>query len=204
MFNPLARIRIVDDDVDLLKSMSYLLKSMGLNVSAYSSPKEFLEKDDPSDPGCLILDIRMPDMSGLELQTVLTDNRNPLPIIFCTGHGTINMCVSAMQHGAVNFLEKPVDAEELLKALEAAVKLDEERRTQKKADTNLKARFDTLTPREKEVALAIAKGGSNKDVGIRTGIAEKTVQIHRTSIYKKLRVHSQLEIAELVKKIGLL
>ncbi len=202
MLNPLARIRIVDDDPDFLKSMGYLLRSMGLTYTAYPGAKEFLEQDSPSDPGCIILDVRMPEISGLELQKILNSKEHSLPIIFCTAHGTINMAVSAMQDGAVSFLEKPVEAEALLATLEKALELNARERDKLHAHTNLKARFETLTPKEKEVSVAIAKGGSNKDIGLRIGIAEKTVQIHRTSIYKKLRVHSQLEIAEFLKKIG--
>ncbi|MCD8339648.1 MAG: LuxR C-terminal-related transcriptional regulator [Burkholderiales bacterium] len=112
------------------------------------------------------------------------------------------MAVSAMQDGAVSFLEKLVDADDLIATLEKALDLDAKRREKLQANLNLRMRFNTPTPKEKEVAAEIAKGGSNKDVGIRLDIAEKTVQIHGTSIYKKLRVHSQLEIAELLKKIG--
>lgn len=120
MPDSLARVRIVDDDPDMLKSWEFLLSSAGYLVSAYGSAKEFLDNDDPSIPGCLVLDIRMPEISGLELQEILNDERNPLPIIFCSAHASIDMCVSALKHGAIDFMEKPVDADRLIRAIENA------------------------------------------------------------------------------------
>lgn len=201
MINPTALIRIVDDDPDMLKSWEFLLKSAGYMVEPYSSAKEFLERDDPAKPGCLVLDIRMPEISGLELQNILNETHNPLPIIFCSAHGTFDMCVAAVKHGAVDFLEKPVDADRLISAIESACLKNLEQVKIERDSRSIQTRFDSLTTREKEVAFALADGSSNKEVGRKLGIAEKTVQIHRGSLCKKLKIKSQVEIANLINSL---
>lgn len=199
MINPLARIRIVDDDPDMLSSWAFLLRSAGFQVSAYSSAKDFLEQDDPEDLGCLVLDIRMPEMSGLELQELLNEERNPLPIIFCSGHASIETCVSALKHGAIDFMEKPVDAAKLIKAIEAACEAHQTRRELVLEQKRMQEKFNSLTGREKDVLFALSKGVSNREAGNALGITEKTVQIHRGSLCKKLGLHSQLEIARVAE-----
>ena len=199
MIDPLARIRIVDDDPDMLRSWAFLLRSAGFQVSTYSNAKEFLEKDSPDDPGCIVLDIRMPEMSGLELQEVLNEERNPLPIIFCSGHASIETCVSALKHGAVDFMEKPVDAKKLIRAIEEACRANQSRVETAREKNRMREKFNSLTVREKDVLFALAKGVSNRQAGTSLGITEKTVQIHRGSLCKKLGLRSQLEIARVAE-----
>lgn len=199
MPDSLARVRIVDDDPDMLKSWEFLLRSAGYLVSAYGSAKEFLDYDDPSIPGCLVLDIRMPEISGLELQEILNEERNPLPIIFCSAHASIDMCVSALKHGAIDFMEKPVDADRLIQAIENACALNHKNADEARDRRKILERFDTLTAREQEVAFALAEGITNREAGQRLGITEKTVQIHRGSLCRKMSIRSQVEIANLVK-----
>lgn len=196
MHNSISKIRIVDDDPDMLRSWQFLFQSAGYMVVPYGSAKEFLEQDDPSEPGCLVLDIRMPEITGLELQEILNEKRNPLPIIFCSAHASIDMCVSALKHGAVDFMEKPVDAEKLIAAIEEACRknledIEKTRERRRKQD-----KFESLTAREKEVLFELAKGVTNREAGAALGITEKTVQIHRGSMCKKLGIHSQVEIAQ--------
>lgn len=199
MPDSLARVRIVDDDPDMLKSWEFLLSSAGYLVSAYGSAKEFLDNDDPSIPGCLVLDIRMPEISGLELQEILNEERNPLPIIFCSAHASIDMCVSALKHGAIDFMEKPVDTDRLILAIENACALNRKNSDKVRDRRKILEKFNTLTTREQEVAFALADGISNREAGQKLGITEKTVQIHRGSLCRKMSIRSQVEIANLVK-----
>ncbi len=200
MISPLAKIRIVDDDPQMLDSWKFLLGSLGCEVVTYSSAAEFMEKDNPEDMGCLLLDVRMPEINGLELQDLMNEKHNPLPIVFCSGHGTIDMAVLAVRKGAVDFLEKPVAVERLLESLERACEYDQKRRDNLSQSSIERKKVESLTQREKEVAKALADGSTNRAAGLNLGISEKTVQIHRGSLCKKLGIHSQVEIARIVDK----
>lgn len=203
MISPLAKIRIIDDDPAMLESWKFLLNSLGCDVVTYNSAKEFLEKDDPHPMGCILLDVRMPEMSGLELQELLKETKNELPIVFCSRHGTIDMAVLAVRKGAVDFLEKPVEVERLVESLERACEKDAQRVEAQTLSLREKEKVDSLTQREKEVAKALADGSSNRAAGLKLGISEKTVQIHRGSLCKKLGIRSQVEISKVVEKYQL-
>lgn len=150
MISPLAKIRIIDDDPAMLESWKFLLNSLGCDVVTYNSAKEFLEKDDPHPMGCILLDVRMPEMSGLELQELLKETKNELPIVFCSGHGTIDMAVLAVRKGAVDFLEKPVEVERLVESLERACEKDAQRVEAQTLSLREKEKVDSLTHREKK------------------------------------------------------
>lgn len=203
MISPLAKIRIVDDDPAMLDSWKFLLNSLGCDVVTYTSAKEFLEKDDASHMGCILLDVRMPEISGLELQELLKESNNRLPIVFCSAHGTIDMAVLAVRKGAVDFLEKPVAVERLVESLERACEKDAQRVQLESLGMRQKEKVESLTQREREVAKALADGCSNRAAGLKLGISEKTVQVHRGSLCKKLGIKSQVEIAKIVEKYHL-
>ncbi len=194
-------IRIVDDDDDLRNALSFLLKAQGWRVAAYSSAKDFLVQDAPSVPGCLILDIRMPDMTGLELQREMSEREYRLPIIFLSAHGSIDTAVNTLHAGAVDFLEKPVSEEKLLKSIGRAIKIDKLKNGASLEPTEIKEKLRTLTPREIEIADLIAKGLLNREVAEITGISIRTVDTHRSRIFHKLGIK---DISELIQFADLL
>lgn len=198
MANSLALIRIVDDDPEMCASLEFLLSTEGWKVKSYPSAEAFLREDESMVPGCLLLDIRMPDMSGLELQEVMTRNDYALPIVFITAHGDISMAVDAVKRGAFDFLPKPLDDAKLLLTVEKAVTLDWERRSHHIDTIAAKKELETLTPREREVAELVALGLMNKVIAEKLGIAEKTVQVHRGQVCRKLRVRSAVDIARVL------
>ena len=191
--NSLSLIRIVDDDKALAGSfgllLEFLLSTEGWKSRSYASAEAFLETDDVMVPGCLILDIRMPGLSGLQLQELLKKKDYSLPILFITAHGDITMAVEAVKNGAFDFLPKPLDDEKLLASVEKAIALDWERRSHHTSHTAAMKDLATLTPREREVAGLVAE---------RLGIAEKTVQIHRGQVCRKLKVRSAVEISRIL------
>lgn len=199
--NPLALIRIVDDDPDMCASLEFLLSAAGWRSRAYSSAEEFLELDDPLLPGCLLLDVRMRRMSGLELQDELARSDYALPIIFITAHGDIDMAVKAVKKGAHEFLTKPIDDERLLKAVEQAVALDWRQRSEQTDRRRWVGRYAQLTQREREVAGWVATGLMNKVIADRLGVGEKTVQVHRGAVCRKLGVRSAVEIHRVLKAL---
>ena len=191
-------VRLVDDDAEQLKSLAFLLRMAGFEVMAYQSAQALLEMDDPRRPGCLVLDIRMPGLSGLQLQELLKKKDYSLPILFITAHGDITMAVEAVKNGAFDFLPKPLDDEKLLASVEKAIALDWERRSHHTSHTAAMKDLATLTPREREVAGLVAEGLLNKVIAERLGIAEKTVQIHRGQVCRKLKVRSAVEISRIL------
>ena len=174
--NSLSLIRIVDDDAEMRESLEFLLSTEGWKSRSYASAEAFLETDDVMVPGCLILDIRMPGLSGLQLQELLKKKDYSLPILFITAHGDITMAVEAVKNGAFDFLPKPLDDEKLLASVEKAVALDWERRSHHTSHAAAMKDLATLTPREREVAGLVAEGLLNKVIAERLGIAEKTAQ----------------------------
>lgn len=185
--NSLSLIRIVDDDAEMRESLEFLLSTEGWKSRSYASAEAFLETDDVMVPGCLILDILMPGLSGLQLQELLKKKDYSLPILFITAHGDITMAVEAVKNGAFDFLPKPLDDEKLLASVEKAIALDWERRSHHTSHTAAMKDLATLTPREREVAGLVAEGLLNKVIAERLGIAEKTVQIHRGQVQGPLR-----------------
>ena len=194
---------IVDDDPAVLKSLSRLLRSARLDVATFSSPREFLERHDPSAPGCLVLDVAMPGLNGLELQEALTAKGSELPIIFLTGHGDIPMSVQAMKRGAVDFLTKPVNDEDLLKAVHVAIEKDRLQRQTRAEVAEIQQRLATLTPREREVMEHVISGQLNKQTAADLGTVEKTIKVHRARVMEKMKVQSVAELVRLAERVGI-
>ncbi len=193
---------LVDDDPSVLCAIGRLLRSAGLNVSAFQSPREFLDQQNPDTPGCLVLDVTMPGLTGLELQQVLSRMENRLPIIFLTGHGDIPMSVRAMKSGAVDFLSKPCHDEELLQAVSQALTRDQRLRQQQMQTRAIAALFATLTPREYQVMLGVVAGQLNKQIAAELGTAEKTIKVHRGRVMDKLQVSSVADLVRLSERAG--
>ena len=192
--NPI--VMVVDDDTGVRNAMRILLKSVGLDATLYASAQEFLAAYQPSQPGCLVLDIRMPGMSGLELQQQLNLQGAVIPVIFMTGHGDIPMAVEAMQHGAFDFLQKPFRDQDLLDRIQRAIAKDAERRQSLGEHARIKAHLETLTEREREVLELMVKGKQNKQIAQELGVSPRTIEIHRARVMEKMDAHS---VAELVR-----
>jgi two-component system response regulator FixJ len=186
----LPTVFVVDDDPAFCQSLRMLLHSAGLRVEDYPSAERFLQAACTERPGCLVLDVRMPGWSGLELQAHLSAKRIRMPIIFITGHGDIPMAVRAVKAGAVDFLEKPFNDEVLLARIRQALERDAEQRQRERSCTQSEARFARLTPREKEVMQRVAAGRSNKQIAVELNISHRTVEIYRARVMEKLGVKS--------------
>lgn len=197
--NPFALIRVVDNDDALQKTLTSLLSSEGWKVVGYHSAEEFLKKDDPLVPGCIVVEIYLPNMSGLQLQDELQNQKYSLPIIFLSASGEIGTAVSVLRKGAVDFLTKPANNKRLLESIESAVRKDWAIRTQAQSTFNATKLLQSLTARELEICQMVAEGLSNKAISRKLGIAEKTVKVHRSAIYRKLDVKTPLEIFKIMK-----
>jgi FixJ family two-component response regulator len=189
-------IMVVDDDSGVRNAMRILLKSVGLESASYSSAQEFLSAYQPSQPGCLLLDIRMPGMSGLELQQQLNLRGAVIPVIFMTGHGDVPMAVEAMQHGAFDFLQKPFRDQDLLDRIQKAIAKDAQSRALLGEHARIRARLETLTTREREVLDLMTQGKQNKAIAQDLGVSPRTIEIHRARVMEKMEAHS---VAELVR-----
>jgi len=189
-------VYIVDDDDGMRRALSVLMTTVGYQPAAFAGPREFIAKHDPSQPSCLVLDVRMPEMSGLELQQHLNRSGSMLPVILISGHGDIPMAVQAMKDGAFDFLQKPFRDQELLDRINGALKLDAENRASTDRLADLKQRSDSLTPREREVMASVVDGKANKVIAIDLGLSERTVEIHRANVMEKMGARS---VAHLVK-----
>jgi FixJ family two-component response regulator len=196
-------VHIVDDDEDTRKATSRLLAAAGYEPRTYASALDFLTVIGPEASGCAILDIRLPDQHGLELQAALAKNGVLLPIIFVTGHGEIPDTVRAIQRGAVDFLTKPVDGSVLLAAVSRAVAQDAAARATRVRQQNLRSRYERLTPREREVFLHLISGQLNKQVAADLQITERTIKLHRANILQKLEVDSMAALARLAVDLGI-
>ena len=195
-------IRVIDDDDAMRNSWAFLLEGEGWDVITYADAVTFLSANALDRPGCILLDVRMPNMSGLELQRKLTEAGNDLPIIFITGHGDIDMAVNTLKAGACDFLQKPVDDQRLLDAIDNAVTNNLKQRRNNADLSDFRSRLELLTQREREVIRMVAQGCSNKEVAREFGISEKTVQVHRGAAYRKLELHNAAEIARLLMRSG--
>jgi len=193
-----ATVFVVDDDQAVRQSLEMLIKSVGHTVQTYRSAQDFLDGYDPEKPGCLVLDIRMPGMSGLELQKTLRQRHIDIPTIFITGHGDVPVAVRALKDGAFEFLEKPFSKQMLLEHIRDAIKADGERRTQRGASNKMEARMSLLTERERQVMDLVVEGKVNKEIAAALGLSKKTVEVHRANVMQKLQADS---IAELVKLV---
>ena len=194
---------IVDDDPSVLRGLSRLLRSAGWETATYTSPEEFVARHDPAAPGCLLLDVAMPGVDGLELQQQLADAGCPLPIVFITGHADVPMSVRAMRAGALNFLTKPIDDQELLKAIAEAVEKDRLARHAQADVAIIRERLATLTPREREVLDRVVAGKLNKQIAGELGIVEKTIKVHRAHVMEKMGARSLAELARMAERLGI-
>jgi FixJ family two-component response regulator len=196
-------IFVVDDDASVRKSLNNLFRSVGLRVEVFGSAAEFLERKLPDVPSCLVLDIRLPGISGLEFQTELAQAGIHTPIIFMTAHGDIPMTVRAMKAGAVDFMTKPFRDQDMLDAVTAAVTRDRKRRASDEALANLRTRFEALSPREREIMTLATAGLMNKQIAAETGLAEITVKIHRGNVMKKMDARSLANLVRMAEALGL-
>ena len=196
-----ATVFVVDDDPSVREAISSLLRSVQLDVVAYESARDFLEHRRPATNACLILDVRMPGISGLDLQQQLTASDAPLPIVFITGHGDIPMAVRAIKAGAVEFLQKPFRDDDLLTAVSNALARDREARREREALEAVRARYATLTEREREVLLPIVQGSLNKQVGAALGVTEQTVKVHRHNIMRKMAAASLPDLVRMIESL---
>ena len=198
-------VAVVDDDPQVRDSIGQLLRSLGMDTQLFASVSDFLKSDKPDGPTCLVLDVRLPGRSGLELQRDLAAAyRRHLPIIFITGHGDIPMTVQAMKGGAIEFLTKPFRDQDLLDAVEAGLAQDRASRASEKALTVLKQRFEALTPREREIMIQITQGRLCKQVANDIGLAEGTVKVHRSRVMRKMKAGSLPELSRMADKLRLI
>jgi len=189
---------VVDDDESVRGSLRFLLRSTGLESHAFASGLEFLAAYDPAQPGCLLLDVRMPGMSGLELQQELNLRGAVIPVIFITGHGDIPMAVEAMRHGAHDFLQKPFRDQDLIERVQRAIAKDTKARAALEEHKAIRARLDALTPRERQVLVLMVRGEPNKIMAHELGVSQRTVEIHRARVMEKSGASSLAELVRMV------
>jgi len=192
---------VVDDDPSVRSSLKFLMSSVGLQVESFDSADALLQRKLPDAPSCLVLDVRLRGLSGLDFQRELAARNCHMPIIFITGHGDIPMSVRAMKAGAVEFLTKPFRDQDLLDAVRIALEKDRERRERKKDVSDLKGRFNSLTPREQKVISMVVSGMLNKQIADQLGTAENTVKVHRSRAMEKMHAQSVAELVKMIDKL---
>ncbi|SIT30601.1 response regulator transcription factor [Achromobacter sp. MFA1 R4] len=200
---PPSQVIVVDDEASVRASLDSLFRSVGLRTTLCASPAELLQAPIPDAPGCIVLDVRLPGISGLDFQDQLARHGIDLPIVFLTGHGDIPMTVRAMKAGAVDFLSKPFREQDMLDAVAAAIERDTQRRSRDAAMDGLRARYDTLTPREREVMAHVVSGLMNKQVAGLIGLSEITVKIHRGHVMRKMGVRSLADLVRHAEALGI-
>lgn len=194
---------VIDDDQGMRETLSSLFRSVGLRVELFSSTREFAQIKMPDAASCLVLDIRLPGLSGLDFQVELAKAGIRIPIIFMTGHGDIPMSVQAMKAGAVDFLTKPFRDQEMLDAVVRALDHDQKRRESEKIVAELRSRFETLTAREREVIALVADGLMNKQIAAKLGVSEITVKVHRVNMMRKMKARSVIDLVGMVGLLGI-
>ena len=194
---------VVDDDVSMRNAISRLLSAVGLMVKTFASAHEFLESELPEVPGCVVLDVKLPDLSGLELQREMVERGIHIPIVFITGHGDIPMTVQAMKAGAVEFLTKPFRDEDLIDGVRAGIERDRQGRKERAELAELREGLSHLTQREREVMALVVAGLLNKQIALRLGASEKTIKIHRSHVMQKMGADSLAELVRMSHKLGI-
>jgi FixJ family two-component response regulator len=194
---------VVDDDASMREALADLIASVGLSVEAFKSAPEFLEHTRRDAPACLVLDVRLPGLGGLDLQRELLRREAPIPIIFITGHGDIPMSVRAMKEGAVEFLTKPFRDQDLLDAIQHAIEIDRVARQERTVVAAVRRRYESLTKREREVMKLIVSGLLNKQIAAQLGSSEVTVKMHRGQVMHKMKAESVVQLARMAEKIGI-
>jgi FixJ family two-component response regulator len=192
---------VVDDDVSVREALRNLLLSVGLQVRTFETAQQFLAEEKPDAPGCLVLDVRLPGLSGLDLQRELAKAGIEIPIVFMTGHGDIPMSVRAMKAGAVEFLTKPFRDQDLLDAVQEAIAGNREARAQQRQIAELRARYDSLTAREREVMMLVVRGLPNKEIAAQLGTTDATVKLHRGRAMRKMQANSLADLIRMVEKL---
>jgi two-component system, LuxR family, response regulator FixJ len=195
-------VYVVDDDEAVRDSLGMLLKSVGLACEEYASAADFLDAYDPGRHCCLVADIRMPGLSGLELQQRLNDRHAEIPMIFITGHGDVPMAVNAMKAGAVDFIQKPFRDQDLIDRIHKALAQDRERRSEREELRLIRKRLETLTPRETEVMDRVVRGQANKVIALDLGVSQRTVELHRARVMRKLGMRSLADLVRVVSKVS--
>jgi len=200
---PSPVVFVVDDDASIRESLTDLFLSIGLRVETFASAAEFLQSKLPDAPGCLVLDVRLPGLSGLDFQAELARAGIGIPIVFITGHGDIPMTVRAMKAGAVEFLTKPFREQDMLDAIQAALEKDRARREQDRKVSDLRSLFDSLTNREQEVIGLVTAGLMNKQIAAEIGVSEITVKVHRSNVMRKMRAKSLADLVRMAEALGI-
>lgn len=197
-----ATVFVVDDDASVLSAVARLIRSVGHTVETFASPKAFFERVHSDQPGCLVVDLRMPELNGLELQAEMIQAGDRLPVIFMSGQADIQSTVKAMQGGAIDFLTKPFDEHQLLAAVDRAIAYDLKARAVRAEQEAFRARLNLLTPREREVCALVATGRLNKQIAGELGISEKTIKAHRARVMQKIGAGSVAELVRIVDRAG--
>lgn len=203
MSNADPTVFVVDDDPPVLKAIARVLKSAGLNVATFDSPREFLDRYNADATGCLLLDLSMPELDGLGLQQALAERGGTTPIVFLTGHGDVPSSVSAMKRGACDFLTKPADDEQLIGAVRVAIEKDRSARSARRELADVRSRLESLTPREREVLEHVVSGQLNKQIAADLGTVEKTIKVHRARVMEKMQVESLAELVQVAQRAGI-
>jgi FixJ family two-component response regulator len=195
-------VYLIDDDESVREGIADLLRSVGHDVRTFGSVQQFIDSSRPDAPGCIVLDVRLPGMSGLEFQRTLIRSNIHIPVIFISGHADVPMTVRAIKSGAIDFLTKPVHEQQLLDTVQVGIEGDRARRKEAKVVAELRVRFDSLTPREREIFTLMICGRRNKQIAAQAGLSEMTVKVHRSHVMQKMQANSVVELVRIADQLG--